>query len=204
MSSPESSSPDLFAFDPKAHAYRLKGIVVPGITKTLEIRGFYDKAWFTEESRTRGTEVHRACWFLAEDDLEWSTVKPEYVPRVQGFQAFLNDKRPELFLAEKPLYSTAYNFAGTPDFVFRVGGEWWIVDVKTGRAGLAAHLQTAGQKVLISERFPEVKTAKRFALELPEQGKYRLIPCPNPYDEAMFLTLVGSIHRQVNANELKL
>lgn len=204
MSSSVSSPPDIFAFDPAAHAYRINGVVVPGITRSLEIRGFVDKRWFTDESRKRGTDVHRACWFLAENDLEWSTVKPEYVPRVKGFEAFLSDVKPQLILAEKPLYSTVHNFAGTPDFVFLVNGKYWIVDVKTGRAGLAAQLQTAGQQVLIEERMPEVKAARRFALELPEQGKYRLIPFANPYDVPMFLTMVGSIHRQVNANELKL
>ena len=86
--------------------------------------------------------------------------------------------------------------------MFEVNGARWIVDVKTGRAGLAAELQTAAQKVLIEERMPELKGAKRFALELPETGSYRLVPCAHPFDQSMFLNLVSSIHRQVMAGEL--
>jgi len=202
MSSPAPS--DVFEFVPKDHSYRLNGITIPGLTRTLELTGFVDKQWFTEESRVRGTQVHKACWFLAEGDLDWNTVKPEHLPRVKRFAEFLDEVRPQLVLAETPLYSAAYNFAGTPDFVFLVNGVYWIVDVKTGRAGLAAALQTAGQKVLVEERMPQVRGARRFALELPAEGKYRLVPCPKPGDTPLLLTAVAMVHRRINENELVL
>lgn len=193
-----------FSYDPDLHRYTLDGRVIPGITRVLELTGFVDKAWFTEASRRRGTDVHRACWFLAEKDLDWNTVAPEHRARVEGFARFLEDVKPTLALAETPLYSERYQFGGTPDFMFHVGRETWIVDVKTGKAGLAAELQTAAQRVLLEGRFPGAfgMRAKRFALELPAEGKYRLIPHDDAGDETMFLNALAMVHRRINKGEL--
>jgi hypothetical protein len=204
--SPSSSG---FVYDPDLHRYTLDGRVIPGITKVLELTGFVDKQWFTEASRRRGTEVHRACLFLAENDLDWNTVAPEHQPRVEGFARFLEDVKPTLLLAEKPLHSEVYSFGGTPDFVFNINAETWIVDAKTGKAGLAAELQTAAQEVLIRERMMDAWTGlftrvRRFALELPERGKYRLVPHKDPGDELMFLNAVAMVHRRINKGELSL
>jgi hypothetical protein len=204
-----------FTFDPVLHRYAINGIPAPGITRILDLTGFItNKEWFTEESRQRGKDIHRACWFLAENDLNWDTVRPEYRARVRGFQKFLEDVQPKLILVEQPLCSFQFGFCGTPDFVFEVQDVLWCVDVKTGRSGLPAELQTAAQTILIKEMPSPMgmtmiewlpRVIKRFALELPENGKYKLIPHRDDVmDTVMFLNANAMVHRRINCGELKL
>lgn len=193
-----------FVFDAEAHRFTLGGVAIPGITKTLALTGFTDPTWFTDEARDRGTAVHRACWFLAEGDLNWSTVDPAILPRVKQFEAFLDEYKPKLMMAERPMCSRLYRFGGIPDFVFSFGGELSIVEVKTGRGGLAAKLQTAAQKVLIEENNAHVKIDRRYAFELSGNGGYKFRPHTDPGDKTMFLNMVAAVHRRVNEGELKI
>lgn len=201
-----------FRFIEETHTYLLDGVVLPSITRVLDLTGFVDKSWFTEGSRQRGTDIHLACRFLAEGDLDWGTVRPEYMTRVRGFEKFLGEiGSRRVLLAEKPLVSLIHGFAGTPDFLFDArtqGGTLWLPDVKTGKSGLAAELQTAAQEILIRESMPDIVPAtariQRFALELPEAGGYRLVPHEDPKDSPMFLNALAMVYRRINAGELSL
>lgn len=195
---------DALVFDEATHRYTVGGKVLPGITSVLKMTGFVDDRWFTQEARDRGTATHRACWFMAEGELDWATVDPEIRPRVEAFGRFLEEHKPTLLFAEKPLHSDIYRFAGTFDFVFDVPALGiCIIEVKTGAAGLAAMLQTAGQKVLIEERMG-FKGIKRFAFELTAEGRYKFVPHLDLGDKLMFLNAVAMVHRRINAGELKI
>lgn len=178
---------------------------MPGITSVLRLTGFTNDEWFTQESRDRGTAVHRACWFLAEGDLDWGTVDPMIRPRVEAFGRFLDEHKPVLLAAETPLHSPTYNFAGTPDFIFEAPtlGGTAIIEVKTGKSGLPAKLQTAAQKVLIEERMG-LNGALRFGFELTAEGRYKFVPHRDLIDKPMFLNAVAMIHRRINEGGLKI
>ncbi len=193
-------------FDEVAHRYTLNGVAVPNITFVLEHCGFVDKRWFPPDAAQRGRAVHAACQFLIENDLDWSTVDPAILPRVQEFERFLDHFKPRLILAEKPLASKLYSFAGTPDLVLDLGGVMTVVDIKSGASGLAAKLQTAAQKILVEEAYPAVigKIGKRFALELPADGKYQMVQHSDMGDKVMFLNAVAMIHRRLNEREISL
>lgn len=195
------SAPTTFLFDEETHRYTVKGVAVPGITQVLKLTGFIDDSWFTDESRDRGTATHRACWYLAEGDLDWSTVSPAILPRVEAFRDFLDEYRPKLVLAEKPLHDALYGFAGTEDFVFELSRGPAIIEVKTGKAGLAAKLQTAAQKILIEEHLG-LKNVLRFGFELTKAGRYRHVPHTDHGDKPMFLNMVAAVHRRINEGEL--
>jgi hypothetical protein len=199
-------SRDSFEFDPESHRYRLNGVGIPGISFVLENTGFVDKTWFRPEHADRGHAVHAACLYLIQGDLDWGTVHPDILPRVKGFEEFWRGMQPLIpvvLLAEKPLYSTVYQFAGTPDLVIetRVGVK--VIDIKTGKAGLAAKLQTAAQSVLVEERLG-VKVGERYALELPEEGGYRLVKHDDRGDKTMFLNGLAMVNRRINEKELSL
>lgn len=194
-----------FEFDHVVHRYTLDGVTIPGISFVLENTGFVDKTWFRPEHAERGHAVHAACQFLIEGNLDWSTVHPDILHRVREFERFLADFKPRLILAEKPLYSSAHRFAGTPDLVLEIEGERCVVDIKSGKSGLAAKLQTAAQMILV--RYdktigPEAGIIKRFVLELPDEEKYKLIPHINHNDGTMFLNALSMIHRRINEGEL--
>jgi hypothetical protein len=192
-----------FVYEEDGHRYSLNGVTLPGITQTLRLTGFVDESWFTEESRDRGTATHRACWYLAEGELDWATVDPAILPRVEAFARFLEEHKPKLLAAERPLYSAVYRFAGTFDFVFEAPTLGGIIDleVKTGKAGLAAKLQTAGQKVLIEEQMG-LKNVGRYGFELTANGRYRFVPHTAPRNKVMFLNAVAMVHERINEKEL--
>jgi hypothetical protein len=196
---------DVFKFDEAEHRYTLNGVRLPSITWILKKRGFINDAFFDEASRVRGTAVHKACHFLVENDLNWETVHPGIISRVKQFKAFLEDISPFTIMhAEAPVYSKIYGFAGTPDYVFETRGEIWIPDVKSGKSGFSAKLQTAAQEILVREWVPITARVKRFALELPETGKYKLIPHEDRGDRDMFLNALAMTQRQINEKELSL
>lgn len=199
-------SKDVFVFDPDAHRYTLNGVGIPGISFVLEKTGFVDKTWFRPEHADRGHAVHAACLYLIQGDLDWATVHPDILPRLKGFEAFWESLRrfiPTVLLAEKPLYSTVYQFGGTPDLVVEDRTGVTVYDIKSGKSGLAAKLQTAAQTVLIEERLG-VKVAERYALELPEEGGYKLVKHDDRGDRTMFLNALSMVNRRINEKELSL
>jgi hypothetical protein len=196
---------DTFTFDPVQHTYRLNGVVIPGITFVLKNTGFVDNTWFKPEHSARGHAVHAACQFLIEGNLDWSTVHPEILTRVKGFEKFLHDFNPGLISAETPMYSAMWKFGGTPDLVLEIPNRrsQWIVDIKSGKSGLAAKLQTAAQDILVQETLGR-GTYDRFVLELPKEGCYTLIPHTDRTDKILFLNALAAINRRVNEGELKI
>lgn len=195
--------PVKFEFRSLDHSYWLDGIRLPSITQVLRHTGFIDPRWYTEESRARGVAVHACCQFLIEGNLDWSTVHPDILPRVRGFEKFLGDYKPKLLLAEKPLYSAVHKFAGTPDLVLQMGGGIFVVDVKSGKSGLSACLQTAAQKILVEEHGIR-PVIIRDALELPKEGGYKIVQHKDRGDTTMFLNALAMIHRRINEGELSI
>lgn len=194
-----------FSFDEERHRYFLNDSPVPGLTQTLALTGFVDPSWFTDEARDRGTRTHAACQFLAEGELDWSTVSEDILPRVKAFEEFISTYDPVLIGAEQFAASAAWGFCCRYDFLFEVPaiGGLSIIEVKTGKAGLAAKLQTAGQKVAIEEWTP-FKVAKRFGFELSKEGRYKLVPHNDTADRNMILNAVGFVNRRINEGELKI
>lgn len=194
---------DVFNFDPENHRYTLNGSVIPGISFILENTGFVDKTWFRPEHAARGHAVHACCQFLIEGNLDWSTVHPDILPRIRGFEQFLLDRKPKLIVAEQPMYSSSWRFAGTPDLVLEVPGEkqQWIVDIKSGKSGLASRLQTSAQDILVRQHCGE-GVYLRFVLELPEAGSYKLISHRDFTDRTMFLNALAMVNKRLNEGEL--
>lgn len=193
-----------FVFDEEKHRYTADGVAVPGITQALKLTGFIDDSWYTSESAERGKAVHLACQFLLEGALDWASVHPEILHRVKSFESFIGEYKPRVLLSEKPLFSSVWRFAGTPDLVAEVNVENWLIDLKSGASGLASKLQTAAQKVLAEENL-KIKIHRRFVLSLPAEGSFKLIPHADELlDKNMFLNSVAMVHRRVNEREVSL
>lgn len=196
---------DDFVYDDAEHIYRLRGTVIPSITQVLKLTGFIDDTYFSEWYAKRGTNVHLACQYLIEGDLDMGSVDESIRPRVERFEKFLSERKPQLIFAEVPLVNRIFRFAGTEDLFVNLDGVLSLIEIKSGKAKLAAKLQSAGQKLLIN-CIPQYagKVVRRFALELPEKGNYKLIPHGDRSDEIMFLNAVGMVHKRINEGELNL
>lgn len=173
-----------FRFDPDAHVYTdLEGEQLPNITKLLELGGFVEPWWYTEESKRRGTAVHKAA---AEYDL--GVLNPDdYRGEYRGWLlAHVDAMRvlPHTWeQVEEGIAHVTYRFAGTPD---RVGALWGlrsIVDLKSGAPERAHPIQTALQAMLAAQGSAIPAEAwSRYGLYLRSDGRWKLEQHKDPAD----------------------
>lgn len=152
---------------------------VPGVTEILQAGGYIDDWWFTDEAKLRGTNVHTACEYYDEDDLEWDSVLPEYVSYVKAYTRFRKDTGFKPIEIESTSYSERYNYAGTLDRIGELGGYLALVDIKTGAKAAFWPLQLAAYQRLRRLDYPDLV---RYSLRLKDNGKYDLSP---PYTDPM-------------------
>ena len=88
-----------------------------------------------DEAARRGTEVHQLAERLAVGaEVE---VPEEIAGHVHAAVAWLDDWQPKVLVAEVPVASRRWWYAGTLDLVVETpDGTRWIVDWKTGRSGI--------------------------------------------------------------------
>lgn len=124
------------------------------------VKWLKDSRWTkTGAAAARGTDVHRAAETLALGGV------PEYddaiQPYVMQYQRFLEDFAPEFVMAEAPVYSKTFGYAGTLDAIARIDGQTVVMDLKT-----TAHGPNSGKS---RPPFPEV------ALQLTLYRKAELV-----------------------------
>jgi hypothetical protein len=134
-----------------------------------------DASWFTVESRLRGSAVHDAVKIHATGiDVSW--LDDAYQRYWQGYLRFLRETRFKLQSCEEPIFDEAAGYAGRYDLLgqlpdLRGTTAMDLIDVKTGSAPSWTALQTMAYRRCVKE--PRVR---RWALELPGNDSYQLIP----------------------------
>ena len=84
-----------------------------------------------DEAAKRGTEVHALAERLVDGDEV--SVPAELQQHVNHYIEFLDAFRPEPVLAEVVVYNCEYGYAGTLDLIADMGGERWLLDLKTSK-----------------------------------------------------------------------
>src|SRR5262245_57441286 len=98
------------------------------------VKWLKDARWKkTGSAAARGTEIHAVAEQLA------LGVVPEYGEEIQAYvkqyQRFLEDFAPEFIMAEAPVYSKTYGYAGTLDAIAKIDGQTVVLDMKTTAHG---------------------------------------------------------------------
>lgn len=186
-------------FDEGTHTYRLDGQVVPSVTQVIEHAQFVDPTWFTEESRLRGTLVHRVVELYDQGKISHN---PGVPPEAQGYlDAWVRFKREADFVTEESevrLASHLFRFAGTLDksgsFRLPHSSERThaIIDLKTGKLLPWWGLQLSGYQILELERHE--RFCRRFDLELHDDGTYNLHEQRDVQDRGVFLAALTCWH----------
>lgn len=168
-----------FRFDAARHEYTdlVTGRAYPHITGLLERDGLSSSAWCTEESRIRGTAVHR---LTADYDLGALTLAG--VPESDPFRPYLAAHvaamaaTPHTFEAvEEPRVHATWKYGGRTDRAGTVYELRAVLEVKSGEPTKAHPIQTALQAILEADRWgipPDM--VGRFCLYLKPNGRYRL------------------------------
>lgn len=144
------------------------------VTTALEEAGLIETTWFTEESRVRGQYLHEAITLHHERDLADESVDPALQPYWEGYLAFLAESEFQPISVEQPVFDEAAGYAGRYDLFGRFqklpDSALDLIDVKTGRAAAWVKLQTRAYG-----RRLDAPRLRRWALELPGDGRYRLL-----------------------------
>lgn len=157
------------AFDAASHTYTMGGVRIPSVTQIISAAGLTQGAeFYTEESRARGTAVHAAAQYLADDDLDWDTVVDDIRAYVEAVPRFWGETGITILFTETPLAHLTLQFGGTPDVpVGIINGEPLVIDYKTGTYQPHHAIQLAALVELVRAN------AENFGLratELPKRG----------------------------------
>ena len=195
-------------FDEAAHRYLLAGAVLPSVTQVL--RPLYDFRGIDPEvlqaKANIGTSVHRAAELLDRDDLdeesdEGRAALAPIAGYLVGYKKFKADKRPVVLENETRLHHPVHRYAGTIDRRYEIDGEVWDVDLKsTVTMSPIVGIQTAAYSEMFKANGYKAK-ARRGALQLFPDGKYKLWEFSDPGDFAVFLSLL-TIQRFKERNAL--
>lgn len=166
-----------FRFDANEHQYidPANDEVLPHITGLLEAGRYVNSQWFTEDSKWRGSAVHR---MTAEYDLKALTLEgckqSKYRGWLLAYAAAMAILKPEWFHIEEPLVHWGWRFGGQPDRAGRYYGAFGELEVKSGSPEKAHAIQMALQAILLE---PEVgipaETHLRFAVYLSANGRFK-------------------------------
>lgn len=112
-----------------------------------------------DKAAREGTQVHEGIeQLVAGKSLNWvddygnARYNLQVWKMLLKFQDFFNLVKPQTFASEMFLYSDTYRYAGTTDYLCKVGDETWLLDFKTSNhIGLSYDLQLAAYAKALEE-----------------------------------------------------
>jgi hypothetical protein len=183
-------------FDAEKHEYRDCGVRLPSVTQVISAAGLYgNTSFFTDYSRDRGSFVHQIIEWHLSKELDESTIDPVLMPYFEAWKRFERESSYVSDSCETRLASATYRFAGTIDHIGHLGGHFCIIDVKTGALNPAGALQLAGYELLLKTR-----GARRFTLQLKDDGNYKLTEHKDRQDKDIFLAALACYYWKQNNN----
>lgn len=183
-------------FDDAAHRYTLNGVELPSVTHILNdvLDEYSDIDPETmRRAQERGTAVHKTCELYDKDQLDFESLDPVIAPYLEAYIRFLSETGFNPQVIEQSVNSLKYGYAGTLD---RIGApkrskNRWQVDIKTSSAlGKSVGPQTAAYDQAAREGgwIEPKEKVQRFALQLKDDGNYRLVPFDSATDFNVFLS----------------
>jgi hypothetical protein len=183
-----------FLFDKESHVYTLGDQRLPSVTEILKGAGVVDDQWWTEAGRWRGSQVHLACWYDDQNDLNESGLDDRLRGYVDAYRKFRGETGFSPTAIEQPLYKDLLGYAGTPDRVGVLGdGRNCVPDLKSGAQSKVTRYQTAGYVGCLASPRKYV----RMEVRLKDNGKYSLqVYEPKDFDRdfADFQALIRVFH----------
>lgn len=180
-----------------------KGRPYVRVSTVLKEFGFIDGQYFDDDSRTRGTAVHKAIEFRFKGTLNRQSLDPQLIGWVDAVDLFMAEKKFEPKLLETNVSHRHYFFAGRLDVFGYLDGAPALIDIKSGAAGKAAKLQTGAYALCIQASMNGHRKIPRYALELKENGKYVIQPFPDNNEEEIFAGLASAYWYKHNLGMIK-
>lgn len=182
----------MIEFNEAEHTYSVDGVLYPSVTTILKDIGLIDTSWFTPEACQRGTYVHQMIEWYQNDELDPNSIDPVLLGYLTAWENFIADTDYQYDASEWRMVSRQYRFAGTADQIGVLNKQRVIIDLKSGAVSPCTALQLAGYQIL------HETPCKRFALQLKDDGKYKLTEYTDRGDRSTFLAAVALYHWKAN------
>lgn len=180
------------------------------VTELLVKENFIDRTWFDNYGATRGTYVHTACHLYDTGELDEESLDKALVPYLDGWKKFRAETGFVPLRSEERITSEKHQFTGKPDRI----GEWpsvglCILDIKSGTLQAWTALQLAAYKLLAHEEWVNnplggpLLNVKRFAVNLPGDGTYKVKEYKDRADEGIFLAALACYNWRKNHGLVK-
>lgn len=150
-------------------------VYYPSVTTILEVypKGFGFNQWLKdlgqnadavlERAGAFGSKIHQATEALNDGlEIKWADDKGNAYYTVEEWKTLLKYAEfwrlvsPKLVANEKSLCSPELGYGGTLDRVVDIGGEYWLIDIKTSNYLHKSHeLQLSAYAMLWNECFPD-------------------------------------------------
>lgn len=158
-------------FDENTHTYTINDRPVPSVTQVLtEIFG--KRFWYDDWYAQRGRANHAMISYYIKGCLDFDSVSEQIKGYLDAFIKFLNETGFTTIKSETSLFSTVYNFGGTPDLLLSdPSGQLILADIKSSVEQIVK-LQLAGYDILYNEI--KIKPKRHCAIELSTDGKYKI------------------------------
>ena len=178
-----------FTFDVDRHIYRVDGQIKRSVSKIVTLDQDVDATrFYTEESRWRGSRVHRDTLELDLDSFDGSEFEEDAL-LVQSYKRWRDLVNPIWTSIEEARYSAIYDYCGAAD---RVGYDGMkrplVADLKTGQPAKWHPLQLALYDLLHDDMPPRIR--RRVCIYLQKDGtraKGVEFKDPTDYDRALQL-----------------
>ncbi|HEX8851252.1 MAG TPA: hypothetical protein VF761_17130 [Gemmatimonadaceae bacterium] len=201
-------------FDEEKHLYTLNGRRLLGVTKVLNLVGYYDFSNIDPIYRDRGKDAHSAVHYAMEGDLDRAHLEAaaergamNLIPYVDAAEKFVLENDIEIIHPEAILVAAKIGFAGKADaFGFvRKRRSLCVFDWKLGDLIDAYGIQLAAYKLAWWEMSKEL-VAHRYCVKLLPDGNYKVREYPMreaARDERRFLDAVGVVNTRLELGTLK-
>lgn len=174
------------------------GMGLERVTNILKLElGLY--RYSRQYAAQRGSDVHAACQYWDEGDLDENTLDSEISRYLAVYQRAVEIEGIEVLQNEVRRYHPKYLYAGTCDKIAKVKGVMALIDLKTGQEESWHAWQTAAYAEMLKS---ETGLLARFCLYV-NPGCYTLRPHTGKGDFLQFLTLLSAYQIKKNAGYLK-
>lgn len=181
VSDPVSGLPT-FKFYPSV-TWKISVFPKLGLMKLRDEVGAEESELMKRLGGERGSKVHDACSRIIEGKevrVDSKFVNPntqveeeltaDEIRYVMSFVEWVKKAKPEFLVWDQSLYSDQYYFGGTLDFIARIGGELYLVDIKTSKVvSTPEYMQVSAYKAAIANGENDLGIA------LPENMKLAIL-----------------------------
>jgi hypothetical protein len=183
----------MLEFNSTDHTYKWDGRLVPCVSDFLKPYMDFSKIpkQKLEDKQKFGTSVHSYLEAFDKNELDMDnltvdeTGETDIVAIIKSWEEFFEPYKfrpdsPEMIAIEKPLYSTNYRFAGTPDRILYQSNT--IIEIKTSKPQKATGIQLAFYSILAIHNklvcrpsfSGQVEDSTLISWHVDEHGKYEV------------------------------